>query len=69
MKRFNCLIELIMISEETKFSLGFINLCSVVKNTYNDLKYHFNLNENEVKLLIIANSHKPNSVREISEYF
>ncbi|GIV45884.1 MAG: hypothetical protein KatS3mg036_0702 [Ignavibacterium sp.] len=58
-----------MISESNKFSLGFINLSSVVKNIYNGLKYHFNLNENEVKILIFTYTCKPNSIRKISEYF
>jgi DNA-binding MarR family transcriptional regulator len=57
-----------MNSRETKFSLGFIQLCTIVRETCNRLKNNFNLNENEVKLLIAVYSNEPDSVKEISEF-
>ena len=58
-----------MTDRTLQFSLGFITLCQIIKDTCNSLRKNFNLSENEVRILITIYSDKPQAVNQISKKF
>lgn len=55
-----------MSSDEIKFSIGFIRLCRLFRETCKSVRTHFNLSENEMRLLIIVYHLKPDTIKKIS---
>lgn len=56
-----------MIDNSVQFSLGFITLCQIFNDTCNQIKKHFNINENEARLLITIYIDKPQAIKHISK--
>lgn len=56
-----------MIDRTLQFSLGFINLCQIFKDTCALLKKHFNINENETRLLLVTYADKPPAIKHLSK--
>lgn len=52
--------------DEIKFSIGFISLCRLFRETCKSVRTHFNLTENEMRLMIIVYHHKPDTIKKIS---
>lgn len=50
-----------------QFSLGFITLCQLFSETCRSIKENFNLSENEVRILFIVYTEKPESIKLISK--
>lgn len=56
-----------MSSDEIKFSIGFIRLCRLFRETCKSVRNHFNLSENEMRVLIIVYHLKPDTIKKISK--
>lgn len=56
-----------MTSDEIKFALGFIRLCRLFRETCKSVRTHFNLSENEMRLLITVYHLKPDTIKKISK--
>ncbi|AFH50119.1 Hypothetical protein IALB_2416 [Ignavibacterium album JCM 16511] len=50
-----------------QFSLGFITLCQLFSETCKSVKVNFNLSENEVRILLIVYTEKPEQIKLISK--